>query len=50
MSDDETDMNTALRARQEITFTVACGRGMICTGGERGHATGEIRGAVPAFG
>ena len=39
-----------LRARQEITFTVTRGRGIICAGGKRGHATGEIRGAVPAFG
>jgi hypothetical protein len=39
-----------LRARQEITFTVTRGRGIICAGGKRGRATGEIRGAVPAFG
>jgi Cu+-exporting ATPase len=31
-----------LRARQEITFTVPWRRGMICTRGERGRATGEI--------
>jgi len=41
---------TYLRARQEITFTVPWPRGMICTRGERGRATGQIRGAVPAFG